>query len=270
MTQNANTDLDAIYDSIENAESPGGHLPRLGIGTHVILIDAFRGKPSKKQMGTILEADFLIESSSIHAPGEKRGWPFYPQAPGWLGVYEKDRVKQFYSAIDGGLGLPARPTKETGGALTSGSLRGLRVQVVVEQAFGDDGQPLRDKKNRPITNALFSSIPQTMADVQANSAKMPPPRQAGPAPAQFQAAPQQYQQYQQPAPQGYPQQGYPQQPAPQQYQQPAPQGYPQQGYPQAAPQQYAQPQGYPPGVTPPAPAPAGAPSFLQGLRTNGG
>jgi hypothetical protein len=267
MSQNANTDLDAIYDSIENAESPGGHLPRLGIGTHVIQIDAFRGKPSKKQMGTILEADFVVESSNVHAPGEKRGWPFYPQAPGWLGVYEKDRVKQFYGAIDGSLGLPPRPTKETGGALTSGSLRGLRLQVTVEQAYGDDGQPLRDKKGRPITNAMYSPIKQSMQDVQATAAKMPPPRQAaaGGAPAQQfqQTAQPQYQQ--QP---GYPTQPQYQQAAPPQ-QQFAPQGYPQ-GYPQQPPPQQFAPQGYPPGVTAPGQvAQSGAPSFLQGLRGNG-
>lgn len=226
--------LDAIFDEVETAEPVNTYAQRLPEGTHTVILLRYGAKNSQQKLGTILEADFMIEKSTnpAVAAGEKRGWPWFPQRTGWAGTFEKDRVKNFMGAVDISAGNQPRTTKETGGDLASGKFRGMRLLVTVTPVFDNNGNRRSDKKGRPMSNAEFAPLQQTAEQIAQTAAQLPQevarqaPRQA-------------------PQPQGYqqPQQGY----APQGYA-PAPQGY-------APPPGYAQaPQGYAPGY---APAPQG-------------
>lgn len=74
----ASGQLDNVLGEIENTEPLTERMPRLGIGQHTVILTKFFGRNSAKGYGTILTAEFVIEKSSIHIPGERRSWLFFP------------------------------------------------------------------------------------------------------------------------------------------------------------------------------------------------
>ncbi len=264
-------ELDNCFDRIEEQKPvEGSFLPRLDVGQHTVIVTGYRGKDSKQNLGTILEADFEVETSTVHAKGEARGWPWFPNQTGWAGAYESDRVKGFMTAVDTSVGFPKRTTKETGRDLALDTLRGVRIHVTVTPSIDrKTGRQRTDKNGKPCNESHFSAIPgQTMPEIQARSAAIPkrvPPPPQGTQGQQYQNAPHPSQMPQQAYPAQYAQQPmqpqYASQPAPQgvpmqpQYApQPAPQGVPMQ--PQYAPQPQ---QPYPPQGVPMQPQPQYAP-----------
>lgn len=244
MTQTQNQYLDQLFDQIDATESAGGSYNRLLDGTHELIVSNFTATQSKQGLGTILGIEFIVEKSSVHAPGDKRSWALLPNKQGFAAKHESDRIKSFYTTVDASVGIAPRASKETGASLIRGDFRGVLIKAYVTPAL-KDGKRVLDKKGREVSNIEFSFLgQQSPADIAARAAKCPVTiaRQAPVPQAQFAPAPQ-----------------YPAQPQYQQPQQFAPQA--QQFVPQTV--------GYPPGMQPAQPQqpaqPAGTPGFLSDL-----
>lgn len=255
--------LDAVLSDIESTEPLNERMQRLGVGQHTVLLTKFYGRNSAQGYGTILYAEFIVEKSTLHIPGERRNWMFFPGLPSWAGKHEKTRVIEFMATVDACVGQPPRGTKITGGELANGKLRGLRIEVVVTPAIDKKtGHQRTNNKGEPINNAAWTPVRQTEQEIAAQAANLPPDRQAAPVQAPQYAPPaQQYGGQNAPWPGA---QTAPQAPALAPYpgtQAPLPQYQGGQGpapYPGTAPA----PQGG-------APAPGG-PSIIQGLRGGAG
>lgn len=245
-----------LFQRIGSAKPPGDFLPRLGLGTHKVVLERYEPKLSdKNKQQVIVEADFTILESPIHQPMASHGWPFFPGSDEY--GYGDGRAAGFIQTIGQCIG-DTTPTDVLGDQLSSPAQigRGVTLLVTVTQVFNRDGSPRLNRKGEPITNANFAPIPQDLASVAATRAHLD---QIKPLVlnAQKQRAPQQGQ--------GQPQWGQPAQPQ---------QGYPNQGQPQGQPQ-WGQPpmqqqaQSYPPQGQPPTPqgpqwgAPQGQPQWGQ-------
>lgn len=159
-------EFDAIFEGIENAKPISTWAKNLGIGTHTVVLTGYRVKKSEKEFGNIVEADFVVLESTTHTENEERGWAWFIDAPGWTGKYNQARAKDFLKEAGKCIG-DERSTKEIGADFVSKKQagRGLQMKVVITGVLGDDGQPRLRKNGDQITNAEWTAIPQTLADV---------------------------------------------------------------------------------------------------------
>lgn len=159
-------EYDAIFEGIENAKPISTWTKNLAVGTHTVALAKYRIKKSDKEMGNIVEADFVVLESTAHEQGEKRGWAWFIDAPGWTGKYNTSRAKDFLKEMGKCIG-DSRPTKDIGADFVSKKQngRGTQIKVVVTPVFNDDGSPKLRKNGEPVTNAEWTAIPQSLEDV---------------------------------------------------------------------------------------------------------
>lgn len=163
------SEFDKLFDDIMHAKPVGNYLPRLPVGRHLLAIKRYNGKNTDRGMGVILEADFVVLQSNTLKPGDLRGNPWFPQAPGEQGNYESARVVEFLAAVGGGVGDP-RSTKMIGASLVDGTYVGVQILAEVTAALEKDGvtQKRSKKKNEPMFNISWGSVPnQTQETVSA-------------------------------------------------------------------------------------------------------
>jgi hypothetical protein len=166
-------DLDAIFDGIDAAKPISTWTKNLGVGEHVVVLTEYRRKQSDKEMGNIIEADFVVLESDVHEEGEARGWAWFIDAPGWTGKYNKYRAKDFLQQMGKCIG-DERESKAIGADFVSKSQkgRGTKIKVVVTPVMDDDGQPRRRKNGEVIANAEWIPIEQTLDDVKEMRAQL--------------------------------------------------------------------------------------------------
>jgi len=167
------SDLDSIFEGIDNAKPITNWTKNLAVGTHVVVLTEYRRKESQKEMGNILEADFIVLESDVHMEGEERGWAWFIDAPGWTGKYNKYRAKDFLMQMGKCIG-DNRDTKAIGADFVSKAQkgRGTQIKVVVTPVMGDDGQPRRRTNGDVISNAEWIPIQQTLDDVKQMRAQL--------------------------------------------------------------------------------------------------
>lgn len=159
-------EFDAIFEGIENAKPIASWARNLGIGEHTVVLNNYRVKKSEKEFGNIVEADFIVMESTVHAEGEERGWAWFIDAPGWTGKYNQARAKDFLKEAGKCIG-DERTSKEIGADFVAKKQagRGTVLKCVVVGVLGDDGKPRLRKNGEQITNSEWTAIPQTLADV---------------------------------------------------------------------------------------------------------
>lgn len=262
-------EVDQIMDSIATAKNPGGFADKLAVGRHAkLILKRYILKPSQKNEGMFIEAEFIVEESTVHQRGETRGWAWFVQKPSFNGEAERGRNRIFVEAVKASLG-DDRDVKAINSDMISPSQkgRGLQIACEVTQLTNPDGSPKLSKgKQNPIFNANWRPVLQTLGDLANYRSRLD--ALEGPALPSNQAPA--YQQPAQPAaqaPWGQP----PAQPAAQPAQPPwgqppaQPAAQPPWGQQPAAPAQPAQPAQAPWGQPPAQPAaqPAAQPPWGQ-------
>lgn len=166
-------DLDAIFEGIDSAKPISTWTKNLQPGTHVVVLTEYRRKKSDKEMGNIIEADFIVLESDVHDEGETRGWAWFIDAPGWTGKYNKYRAKDFLQQMGACIG-DERDTKAIGADFVSKEQkgRGTKIKVVVTPVMDDNGEPRRRKNGEVIANAEWIPIEQTLDEVQEMRAQL--------------------------------------------------------------------------------------------------
>lgn len=92
----------SIFGGImHTAPMSGGYSPKLQGGTHKLVLKEYSGKNSDQGMGFILEADFMVASSTDVSlkSGDIRGWPWFIEGPGYTKVYASANSQEFISAV---------------------------------------------------------------------------------------------------------------------------------------------------------------------------
>lgn len=164
-----------IFNNIASAKALSNHTPRLPVGRHKVALKRFQPKNSEQGMGPILESDFVIVESTSPTckSGDVRGWPWFIGQTGWGGTYEQARAKDFLEKAASCIG-DTRPVEQFGDDLAGASQPGTGLVLMVEISlqYDRDGKPKKDKKGRDCFNAEWSSIEQTIEQLQASAASI--------------------------------------------------------------------------------------------------
>jgi hypothetical protein len=161
----------AIISNIANAVPMTSRRDNLPLGTHEVAICRYQPRLGQMNTGYRLEATFLILSSDQPSisPSTIRDWAWFPESAGIRGQFEADRARTFLSLGREGLGVQ-ESEDSVGDKLATGEYRGLRWRVTVTQVLDDHGQALMTRpkgrgKSKPIRNAEWSPVQQTIADL---------------------------------------------------------------------------------------------------------
>ncbi len=157
---------DAIFGSIARAKPISGFSARLGIGKHRVALKRYKVKPSEKNKGPILEADFTVVASTSHEVGETRGWAWFIGSQGWAGAYEEARAKDFIATIGKSIG-DSRDVQSIGSELADESQPGMGIvlDVEIQPQTNRDGTPKLSAKQEVYTNAVWAPVAQDGAAI---------------------------------------------------------------------------------------------------------
>ncbi len=153
---------DQTFAGVANAKPINSFAPRFGLGTHKLVLLAFRVKDSNKNEGKILESDFMVLESATEEPGSTRGWPWFIGKAGWTGTYETARAKEFLDTVGECIG-DTRGTQAIGSDLASEAQSGRGLTIIAEVTNGNK----KDKDGNPYKNISWKKVPQTLAEIAA-------------------------------------------------------------------------------------------------------
>ncbi len=172
--QLSQSEIDAVLDQVNDQEElSGGFLPQLGVGTHEVLLSQYQMRELVDK-SKVIQADFVVVESTVHAEGEARGWPWFPQAAKWSGVYNRDANKKFIKTCGECIG-DKRDSKAIGGDFFSKAQkgRGLRLKVTVTPKINaKTGEQMTTKKGQLMTDANWRVFPQSLADMAEARAQL--------------------------------------------------------------------------------------------------
>src|SRR5260221_9978662 len=97
-------DLDNIFDGISRSKPINDFAQRLDVGKHTLALKRFAVKKSQKDGTPILEADFVVLKSNVHAEGDTRGWAWFIGQSGHAGAYAESRARDFIAAVGKSVG----------------------------------------------------------------------------------------------------------------------------------------------------------------------
>lgn len=92
---------DHLFVSMQNAKPISMYAERLPNGNYVLALKRFGIKPSDKELGNIVEAEFVVvqtDNPTIKVD-EVRGWAWFPNSPGWAGKYDEARCTEFIKNV---------------------------------------------------------------------------------------------------------------------------------------------------------------------------
>ncbi len=116
-----------IFDRMRGAKAVQARASRIDVGRHVLILKSY-GLRKTSERGTILAADFVVEESVSHKPGEIVGQAWFVNDASWKGEKELGRAQAFAQAL---LGLS---TSEEGAraaqALAGDDQPGTGIRVV--------------------------------------------------------------------------------------------------------------------------------------------
>lgn len=190
----------ATFGKVMRSKNTSQFADRLPDGIHIVLLTKFQPKNSDKELGVIVESEFIVESTNLPSStdpkepplvGGKRGWPWFIEQKGWGGTYEADRNKKFIATCGECLSseedlnaifeivktidpeAEELNVESLGDMMSDDSqpLRGIRLKVEVTPKM-KDGVRVKDSKGKPLSDAEWSAIPTTLDEIFAQREKL--------------------------------------------------------------------------------------------------
>lgn len=168
-------DYSDIFANIARAKKTSNFAPKLEVGKHRLIISKYGVKPSQKGGGPIIEAEFVVLTSTTIAPGETRGHAWFISGAGYSGSYQQSYAKEFLQVVGKCCGSDASEN-ELGKMLASETqpANGILIDLEVRAQLGKkkDGTAKANANGDPYTDFVWKAVATESQDPESYKAKM--------------------------------------------------------------------------------------------------